>query len=73
MTDDEWDDEGPTTETCRHCGEEVYEDAPQCPGCGAYDFAARGGTDGPLFKVLLFLAVVVALTFAFGGLGRLFR
>ena len=62
----EYDDEGPATIACQHCGEEVYEDAPQCPSCLSYDFGARRvGQDGPLFKVLLFLSIVIALAFAF--------
>jgi len=61
----EYGDDDSATVSCRYCNEEVYEEALQCPSCSAYDYAARGGQDGALFKVMLFLSVVLALAFAF--------
>ena len=34
--DDLWDDFASEVVACPECGEEVYEDAEQCPLCGAY-------------------------------------
>ncbi|MFZ5831238.1 MAG: zinc-ribbon domain-containing protein [Planctomycetota bacterium] len=51
-TDDDPDD-GPydgfehdqsTTDTCPHCGAEIYDDAVQCPACGNYITADAGVT-----------------------------
>lgn len=32
---EDWDQES-MLEPCPHCGESIYEDAPQCPECGQY-------------------------------------
>ena len=33
---DEMDDDSTQTIICAACGDEVYEDSPQCPVCGHY-------------------------------------
>ena len=34
--EDDFDDESTDTVPCPQCGVDVYDDAPQCPNCGAY-------------------------------------
>ena len=34
--DDDYDDDDIPTVPCRHCREEILEDAEQCPRCGMY-------------------------------------
>jgi len=54
LRDDEYpddadsDDESSETVSCARCGAEIYEDAFQCPVCGAY---LTGGTaEGPVWS-----------------------
>jgi hypothetical protein len=65
--DDEFDDEneeddadGETTIPCPHCGEDVFDNAEQCPACGMWLIADRRPLTGrPRWFVVL--GVVVAL------------
>lgn len=63
-----YDDHGPPTVPCPHCGKEVFEDSEQCPRCGNYlskedgPAAGRGGT----WVVLMILAVLAAIVLAAG-------
>lgn len=48
-------DESSETIPCAQCGEAIYEDAVQCPACGAYVVHASGSawTGRPWWYVLL--------------------
>jgi hypothetical protein len=68
--DDELDDEDledyPTDETvipCPHCGEDVFDDAEQCPACGSWLVRDRRPLTGrPSWFVLLgFVGVLLAI------------
>ncbi len=62
--DDDYPEEQDETETvvCANCGEQVYEDAPNCPYCGEYLIAkSRRFSDGkPLWYVVLALLGIIA-------------
>lgn len=65
---DEFDDEDDTSETvtCPECGQEVYEDAEQCPTCGNYFLADTNPLHGRsaawlILGLLGVAAVIVAL------------
>ncbi len=65
---DEWDDETTDTVNCENCGEEVYEDAEQCPYCGWYVTQTTSTFDGkPFWFVLLGIAGIVAVIAVLGG------
>jgi len=38
MDDETWDNDevNDNTVACPHCGQSMYDDAPQCPTCGQY-------------------------------------
>ena len=64
--DDELDEDGAETLPCPECGSQIYEEAEQCPICGAYITFDRGlWTNRPWWWILLGLlgmaAVVVGL------------
>jgi hypothetical protein len=72
-SDDDWDnpeldeaDDG-TTElvACPACGEEIYEEAEQCPHCGSYVVHSTSAFAGrPMwFCVLGFLGVVATVLY----------
>lgn len=62
------DDDGESlTVTCRACGEQVYEDAEQCPYCHEYIAASHTVWDGrPSWWIILgglgIVATIVALS-----------
>ncbi len=57
---DESDDEA--TIACPYCGDEMYEDAPQCPHCGQYITAEDGHREPkPWWIVAGVIACLVAL------------
>ncbi|GEM_PF-2881575 len=65
----EWDTQGeePVSISCAQCGMELYEDAFQCPRCGAYVEVDTHPLSGrPLWWILLgllgLIATIVALT-----------
>lgn len=72
--EDDWeadweDDESPDdaddygTIECPHCGEEMFEDAPQCSACGQYLVRKTGEfwNGKPLWYVLLALLGIIAV------------
>jgi ribosomal protein L37E len=56
--DDDFDDE--TTIPCPHCGEDVFDNAEQCPACGMWFTADRRPLTGRSSWFVV-LGVVVAL------------
>ena len=58
-----YDDDGPATVPCPHCGAEIIEDAEQCPKCGRYlseeDSPSTGKSGAWWILVLLALAAAV--------------
>ena len=67
--DQPWDDDSPEeTVPCSHCGEDVYEDAVQCPACGSYITRSSSSVyEGkPIWWILLgvigTVATILALT-----------
>jgi uncharacterized protein (DUF983 family) len=68
--DDDWEDEEYPDDAeefgtieCPHCGEEMFEDAPQCPHCGQYLVRETGEfwKDKPLWYIVLALLGIVAV------------
>ncbi len=63
------DDDDPTV-ACPHCGEEVYDDAEQCPACGRYlsreDAPAAARPWWIVIGVAVCLVIVVAWALAGG-------
>jgi hypothetical protein len=60
--DDLCDDESAELVACTECGADIYEDAPQCPVCGAYvvrDTRAWSGRSS--WWILLVMLGIVAL------------
>ena len=62
--DDDWESE---VVTCPECGDDVYEDAQQCPLCGAYIVHHHSPwSDRPLWWIVLgalgIVATIIALT-----------
>ncbi|HEX4613692.1 MAG TPA: hypothetical protein VH092_36255 [Urbifossiella sp.] len=57
------------TVPCPHCGADVYEDAERCPRCEKYLSAEDrpAGRPSVFMGVMLLLALLVALFWAFGG------
>ena len=67
--DDDYDDvdDDPESEvvTCPECGDDVYEDAQQCPLCGAYIVHQDSPwSDRPLWWIVLGLLGIVATIIA---------
>lgn len=61
----DWDDDVSETITCKHCGRDVYEDAPQCPGCGAYVTRSTSPFAGkPTWYVVLAVVGVIVTMLA---------
>ena len=59
----EWDPdggEGVGTEDCPYCGEEIYEGAVKCPGCGKY----LSEEDAPRKRKPWWILLAVALAMA---------
>jgi hypothetical protein len=65
-----YDDDGPPTVPCRHCGAEILEDSEQCPKCGRYlseeDAPATVGKSGPWW-ILVLLALAAVVMWIVGG------
>jgi predicted nucleic acid-binding Zn ribbon protein len=64
-----YDDDGPPTVECRKCGDEIYEDADQCPHCGTYqsdEDAGQGPRRSTWISIMLILALLAALMMAVG-------
>ena len=61
------DDETPTV-ACPHCGEAIYDDAPQCPHCGQYVLAGRAGSGRTWWMIMGVLLAGLAM-----GLYLVFR
>ena len=64
--EDELDDESVEMLPCSECGEPIYEEAPQCPYCGAYVTSATTAWAGrPTWWIILGLlglgATILAL------------
>ncbi|MEX2175533.1 MAG: zinc-ribbon domain-containing protein [Pirellulaceae bacterium] len=57
------------TDTCPHCGEEIYEDAPRCPECGTYLSDLDSPTGRHPWWILIGVAVclLIVLAWAWGG------
>jgi hypothetical protein len=61
------DDDGPALVPCRHCREEMYEDADQCSHCGMYQSAEEGTATSPsrywiaVVLLVLFVASVMIM------------
>jgi len=65
MTDDDLSETLP----CPHCGAEVYEDAVQCPVCGAYITHRNTVFTGrPVWWILLGLLGILATIAVLAGL-----
>ena len=64
-----YDDDGPPTVPCRHCREEMFEDAEQCPNCGMYqsEEEASGPPKSRTWIVLMALALLAAMIMMFLG------
>ncbi|MHC5025517.1 MAG: hypothetical protein ACYTGR_01985 [Planctomycetota bacterium] len=64
---DDIDRFGGDTGYCPHCGEEVWDQAPQCPSCGTWIEGGVGGQrpDEAWFKrrMTLFILIVVIVAF----------
>ena len=77
--DEEFDDDFPDSEddtldliVCPACGEEIYEEAEQCPYCGEYVVGDnRVLASKPLWYAALALAGVVAVVVVLSGLAAL--
>lgn len=64
-----YDDDGPPTVACRKCGEEMIEDAEQCPHCGTWQSDEDAGQQNPRstwISIMLILALLAALLMAVG-------
>ena len=66
-----YDDDGPPTVPCPHCGEEMFEDAEQCPECGQYVSkedapAAPGAGKSGAWWILVLLALAAVLMWITG-------
>lgn len=55
---------------CRHCGEEVYDDADRCPACGQWLEEAFPGADqrsrGWFWPIVVAVLVALILVVGFG-------
>ncbi|MFT5301731.1 MAG: putative paraquat-inducible protein A [Mariniblastus sp.] len=61
--DDEQDDD--YTVACPHCGDEIYDDAEQCPHCRQYLSASDFKKQMPTWVVVLVILTIVALMMPF--------
>lgn len=64
---DEYDDDQSLTVECSECGEEVYEDAEQCPSCGNYIIHSSSGyvwKNRPSWWIALGLLGIMAVILA---------
>jgi hypothetical protein len=78
LSDDEWDDDYPDEDdaeslvkACPECGQDVYEDAEQCPHCGHYilhEDVATPFSNWPKSLVLLGFIGVILTILALSGL-----
>jgi predicted RNA-binding Zn-ribbon protein involved in translation (DUF1610 family) len=64
--DDAWDDDDSHTIACPACGDDVYEDAEQCPHCGEYIIGASLNSryawqNRPMWWIVLGFAGIVAV------------
>jgi hypothetical protein len=74
MRDDEWEaddedsDDSAVTVPCPYCGEEMLEDAPQCPACGNYvsDVDRPRERKPPWILIGIVICLVIALAWAVG-------
>jgi hypothetical protein len=61
----DWDDESSETVSCAQCGAEIYEDAFQCPACGAHVSGDSGAnpvwTGRPGWWIVLGLLGILAV------------
>lgn len=67
--DEDWtDDDDAVTVTCPYCGEELLEDAPQCPSCGNYisDDDRPPDKKPPWIWIGIVICIVIALAWAAG-------
>ena len=55
-----YDDDGPATVPCPHCGAEILEDSEQCPRCEAY-ISKEDAPSSPQSGLWWVLAVMVLL------------
>tara|TARA_B100000686_G_C15950596_1_gene553353 strand:+ start:296 stop:526 length:231 start_codon:yes stop_codon:yes gene_type:complete len=63
--DDLWDDFASEVVACPECGEEVYEDAEQCPLCGAYIVHQYNPwSQRPTWWIVLGILGIVSVIFA---------
>jgi predicted nucleic acid-binding Zn ribbon protein len=64
-----YDDDGPPTVPCPHCGADILEDSEQCPKCGSYvskEDAPAGSGKSAAWWVLVLLALAVVLMWIVG-------
>jgi hypothetical protein len=64
-----YDDDGPPTVPCPHCGAEILEDSEQCPKCGSYiskEDTPAGVGKSAAWWVLIVLALAAAAMWAVG-------
>jgi ribosomal protein L37E len=74
---DEWtDDEGSATDSaddptvaCPYCGEEMYDDAPQCAACGSYISAEDHAISRKPTWIVVTALVCLAMAFGWVVLG----
>ena len=74
---DEWaDDEGSATDSaddptvvCPYCGEEMYDDAPQCSACGSYISAEDNAAARKPAWIVVTALVCLAMAFGWVLLG----
>lgn len=66
--DDESSDDDPVIVPCPYCGEEILEDAPQCPACGNYlsEEDRPREKKPPWILVGVVICLVIALLWAAG-------
>jgi hypothetical protein len=63
-----YDDDGPATVACPHCGAEIIEDSERCPRCESYvsrEDAPRGDNSA-VWWILMILALFAAGMWVFG-------
>jgi predicted nucleic acid-binding Zn ribbon protein len=63
-----YDDDGPATVPCPHCGKEILEDSERCPSCGMYlsreDTPTRSRSG--LWMIVAILALLAVLMWMVG-------
>lgn len=62
-------DDQDTTLPCPHCGEDVYDDAEQCPQCGRYLSREEAPTGSRSWWIVIGVAVclVIVILWVLGG------